>query len=96
MTAGGPASRRGAGRWRGALAWILALAPALAWVAWVVLRYGPERLGFGRALALGLFTGLGVLGLTALLVAYLPFTLERLGLLRLARLLRSVWDEDAR
>ncbi len=76
------------------LAWAMALAPALAWAAGVVLRYGPT-LGYGVAAALAAVTGLGVLGLTSLVLAFLPATLERLGFTRLAAWLRRWWDEDA-
>ena len=69
--------------------------PALAWVAWVVLRYR-EPLGLERALALAAFTGFGVLGLSALVLAWTPALLERLGLPRAAAWLRRHWDEDAR
>ncbi len=74
---------------------IMGYGPAAAWVAFVLARYGP-RIGYGAAAALGLFTGLGVLGLTALFVAYFPSTVERLGFRRLGAFLRRFWDEDAR
>jgi hypothetical protein len=80
---------------RAVLNWAMAFGPAAAWVGWVVARYGPQA-GWARALALGTFTGLGVLGVTALLIAYLPFTVERLGFRRLGAWLRTWWDEDAR
>jgi len=69
--------------------------PAVAWALWVLARYGPGPLGYWRAAAVALFTALGVLGLSALVLAYLPFLLERTGLTRLASFLRRYWDEDA-
>ncbi|OFX24232.1 MAG: hypothetical protein A2V77_01710 [Anaeromyxobacter sp. RBG_16_69_14] len=66
------------GRW--------ATAP-IAWVAFVVTRYHP-RLGYGRSFAFGLFTGVAVLGFTALFIGYLPFMVERLGFKRLSTWLR--------
>ncbi len=77
------------------MTWIMGYGPAAAWVLFVVARYGP-RIGYGGAAALGLFTGLGVLGLTALFVAYFPAAVERLGFRGVAAFLRRVWDEDAR
>ena len=74
---------------------VVGFGPALAWVALVTLRF--ERpLGLGRALALAAFTGLGVLGLSALALAWTPALLERAGFRRAAALLRRYWDEDAR
>ncbi len=55
-----------------------------------------DALGTGRALALAAFTGLGVLGLSALVLAWTPALLERAGLRRAAAWLRRHWDEDAR
>jgi hypothetical protein len=55
-----------------------------------------EPLGPGRAFALAAFTGLGVLGLSALVLAWLPAFLETAGLRRAAAWLRRHWDEDAR
>ncbi len=69
--------------------------PTVAWVVFVVVRYGPSRLGYAWALAVALFTGLGVLGLTALVLAFLPATIERLGFRRFVAWLRRWWDEDA-
>jgi hypothetical protein len=74
---------------------LVGFGPALAWVAWMTLRYEPS-LGPGRALALATFTGLGVLGLSALVLAWTPSLLERAGLRRAAAWLRRYWDEDAR
>jgi hypothetical protein len=74
---------------------VVGFGPALAWVAWMTLRY--ERpLGMGRALALATFTGLGVLGLSALVLAWTPSLLERAGLRGAGAWLRRYWDEDAR
>lgn len=69
--------------------------PAVAWVIGLTLRLR-EGLGLGRALALAAFTGLGVLGISALVLAFTPVVLERVGLRRAAAWLRRHWDEDAR
>ena len=81
-------------RRRNLISWAITLGPAVACLAWFGVAYGP-RLGYPFALGLGVVIGTGVLGLTALVVAYLPATLERLGLRRFAVWLRSWWDEDA-
>jgi len=83
-------------RGRTVLPFLVGFGPALAWVAVVSARYGPTDLGWPRSVALAVFTGLGVLGLSALALAYLPVTLERLGLARAAAWLRRFWDPDAR
>ncbi len=74
---------------------LVGFGPALAWIAWVTLRYR-GTIGLGRALALACFTGLGVLGLSALVLAWTPALLERAGLRRAGAWLRRYWDEDAR
>jgi hypothetical protein len=79
---------------RSVLAWAIGLGPAGASLAWFGVAYGP-RLGYPVALAIGAITGVGVLGLTALVVAYLPAALERLGFKRFVAWLRTWWDEDA-
>jgi hypothetical protein len=81
---------------RHALAWLLVLGPGLAAAAWVAVRWGSGPLGRGRALVLGAFLGVGAVGLSAVVVAYLPCAIERLGLPRLSRWLRTWWDPDAR
>lgn len=80
---------------RSALHWAMALGPAAAVVAYLAVHYGPS-VGFGTALALGLVSGVGVVGLTAVVLAWLPWTLERLGARRLSAWLRTWWDQDAR
>lgn len=80
---------------RDGITWVIGFGPAVAWAVWVVARYGPGPLGYARALAVALVTAMGVLGLSALVLAYLPFLLERLGLARLAAFLRRYWDPDA-
>ncbi len=69
--------------------------PAVAWVS-AILLINRDRLGSWRALAFAIFTGLGILGLTALVLAWLPATVERLGFERFGAWLRRFWDEDAR
>ena len=82
-------------RLRTATSWLMGYGPAVLWVGLATARLH-SRLGYGRALAFGLFTGLGVLGFTSLFVAYFPSTVERLGLERFGAWLRRWWDEDAR
>jgi len=79
---------------RTVLAWAISLGPAVAILGWFGFAYGPS-LGYPVALAIGAFTGVGVLGLTVLVVAYLPAALERLGFERFVAWLRTWWDEDA-
>lgn len=74
---------------------LVGFGPATAWVAWLTWRFTPS-LGAGRALAIAAFTGMGVLGLSALVLAWTPWLLERAGLRVLAARLRRHWDEDAR
>jgi len=83
-------------RARQAAAWLMALGPGAGVATWVALRWAPGPLGLPRALLLGAVLGLGVVGLMALLLAWLPWTLERLGMAPLARWLRGWWDPDAR
>ena len=74
---------------------LVGFGPALAWIAWMTLHFrGP--LGTGPALALATFTGLGVLGLSSLVLAWGPSLLERAGMRRAGVWLRRYWDEDAR
>jgi hypothetical protein len=79
----------------GFLTWLVGFGPAVAWVAFLALRYGPSR-GYGPVAVIALASGVGVLGLSALVLAYLPAALERLGLGRAAAALRRAWDRDAR
>jgi hypothetical protein len=74
---------------------VVGFGPTIAWVAWVTLRLR-GAIGPGRALAIAGFTGLGVLGLSALVLAWTPALLERMGLRRAGAWLRNYWDEDAR
>ncbi len=79
----------------GPLAWIVGFGPAVAWVVGLTVHFGPTR-GYWKVLALAASSGVGVLGLSALVLAYLPAGLERTGLHRLAAILRRGWDRDAR
>lgn len=79
----------------GPLTWVVGFGPAIAWVAVVTIHFGPSR-GYGVVLAVALISGLGVLGLSALVLAFLPAALERVGLKRFAAVLRRAWDRDAR
>ena len=74
---------------------LVGFGPALAWVAWMTLRF-ERSLGLGRTIALASFTGLGVLGLSSLVLAWTPALLERAGMRRAGAWLRRYWDEDAR
>ena len=74
---------------------LVGFGPALAWVAYLTLRL-ERSLGLGRAIALAAFTGLGVLGLSSLVLAWTPALLERAGMQRAGAWLRRYWDEDAR
>ncbi len=74
---------------------LVGFGPALAWTVGMTLRWR-GWLGPGRALALAAFTGLGVLGLSALVLAFLPSFLEVAGMGRAAAWLRRYWDEEAR
>jgi hypothetical protein len=74
---------------------VVGFGPAIAWVAWVSFRLR-VAIGPGRALAIAAFTGLGVLGLSSLVLAWTPALLERMGLRRAGAWLRRYWDEDAR
>jgi hypothetical protein len=74
--------------------WTIGFGPAIACLAWVGISFGP-RLGYAVAFGIGLLAGLGVLGLTGLVLAYLPATIERLGFQRLGLWLRRWWDEDS-
>jgi hypothetical protein len=69
--------------------------PAAAWVVFAMLRFGPSR-GYGPVLGLALFVGLGIVGLTAVFIAYFPVTMERLGFRAFSAWLRTWWDEDAK
>ena len=82
-------------RAREVVAWAIGLGPATCWVVALVAWQGP-RLGYPRAAVLALVTGMGVLGLSALFLAWFPFLVERLGFRRLGAFLRRFWDEDAR
>ena len=82
-------------RRRDVLAWVMACGPAVLWVAYAIWRYGPSR-GYGPVAGLAVFVGVGVLGLTAVFIAWFPFTVERLGFRRFAAWLRTWWDEDAK
>jgi len=79
----------------GILTWVVGFGPALAWVVLFTAHFGPTR-GYGTALAAAAVSGLGVLGLSALVLAFLPAGLERVGWKGLADLLRRAWDRDAR
>jgi hypothetical protein len=47
-------------------------------------------------LALSLFVGLGIVGSTAVFIAFFPVTVERLGFKVFSAWLRTWWDEDAK
>jgi hypothetical protein len=82
-------------RRRDIVAWTMAYGPALVWVVLATWKFGSTR-GYWRVLGLALVTAVGIVGLTAVFIAYFPWTMERLGLTRFAAWLRTWWDEDAR
>ncbi len=86
---GGPALRR-----RLVVA-AIAYGPTIAWIVVLVVAFGPSRLGWVRAAALAVLTGIGILGLTGLVLAFLPAAMERLGFRRAGAFLRRWWDEEA-
>jgi hypothetical protein len=45
----------------GVLAWLVGFGPAVAWVAYLVIHYGPSR-GYGPVLVGALVSGAGALG----------------------------------
>jgi len=69
--------------------------PAAAWVVFSVWRYGATR-GYWPVVGLALFVGVGILGLTAVFVAYFPATVERLGFKRFGAWLRTSFDAAAK
>jgi hypothetical protein len=74
---------------------LVGFGPAILWVIALTLQFRVV-LGTWRAVAVAAFTGLGVLGLSALVLAWTPALLERAGLRRAGTWLRRYWDEDAR
>jgi hypothetical protein len=78
----------------GPLTWPLVLLPAVACEVLLVVRLGPSRGHLQVALA-GLLVSGGVLGLTVVVLAFLPRGLERAGLPRLAAWFRRHGDGDA-
>jgi hypothetical protein len=77
------------------ISWAMGYGPAAAWLAFASWRYGPTR-GYLPVLALSLVVALGIVGLSAVLLAWFPFAVERLGFRKLGAWLRTWWDEDAR
>ncbi len=73
----------------------MAYGPAVLWMALAVWKLGPAR-GYGSVLPFALLVGIGVFGLSGVLLAWFPWTMERLGFDRFAAWLRTWWDEDAR
>jgi hypothetical protein len=69
--------------------------PAVAWVLFALWKFGPSR-GYWPVLALSLFVGLGIVGSTAVFIAFFPVTVERLGFKVFSAWLRTWWDEDAK
>lgn len=82
-------------RARSALSTLMVFGPAALWVAISVWLYAP-RLGWRAAIGLALFVAVGIIGLSALFVAWFPAMVERVGLVRLGAWLRTWSDEDAR
>lgn len=73
----------------------MAYGPAVFWIVLALWKFGPTR-GFVPVLPLALMVGIGVFGLCGVLLAWFPWTMERLGFERFATWLRTWWDEDAR
>ncbi len=82
-------------RRRDLISWSIAFAPAAAWVAFAMWKYGPTR-GYWPVLGLALVVALGIVGLMAVFIAWFPAMLERLGFKKFAAWLRTWWDEDAK
>ena len=71
---------------------IMAYGPAVAWVALAIWKYGRGW----PVIGLIVMVAVGIFGLTGVLLAWLPWTVEKLGFERLGAWLRTWWDEDAR
>jgi hypothetical protein len=69
--------------------------PASVWAVFAVIQYAP-RIGYARTAVLAFMVGFGILGLTAVFIAYFPSTVERVGWRRFGVWLRTFWDEDAK
>ncbi len=70
----------------------MAYGPAVVWLAFAIARYGRSW----PVVLLALFVGVGIFGLTGVLLAWFPWAVERLGLRGFGAWLRTWWDEDAR
>ena len=77
---------------RDILASLMAYGPAVAWVVFAIRKYGTAW----PVVALALMVGVGIFGLTGVVLAWCPWTVERLGFNRFGAWLRTWWDEDAR
>ena len=71
---------------------LMAYGPAVAWVVFAVRKYGTTW----PVLGLALMVGVGIFGLTGVVLAWFPWTVKRLGFERFGAWLRTWWDEDAR
>lgn len=77
---------------RNVIATLMAFGPAAAWVLFAIWRYGRSW----PVIGLVLMVAFAIFGLTAVFLAWFPWTVERLGLARFGSWLRTWWDEDAK
>lgn len=82
-------------RKRRILSWLIAFGPAATWLVVAVVKLSPSH-GYWPFLGLALMVAFGIFGLSGVVLAWFPWTMDRIGLTRFAAWLRTWWDEDAR